>query len=245
MLGIVRGLTHLIIFDTRFFDMKTTLTILAALVFGLAAKADFISYTNSLSASPTDWTQNIGLRKFNPALGTLDSIQVTIQSGMTTVLQVTNYSHSASEGTAITQLKLNLSTGSYSLFDATHPALTLLSPDFDYTLSGSSATSSGSLYSFGSVTGKLLTDSPTLSAFAGSGSVSISVSTSTLTYLANDGGNTASSQTTSASLGAIVTYGFTSATFPPAPTPEPSTLALLGAGLAGLTGWAGRRSVRK
>jgi len=50
MLGIVRGLTHLIIFDTRFFDMKTTLTILAALVFGLAAKADFISYTNSLSA---------------------------------------------------------------------------------------------------------------------------------------------------------------------------------------------------
>ena len=214
-------------------------------MFGLVAKADSISYTNSYSAALTDWTKDISLQKFNPALGTLDSIQVTIQSGMSTVLAVTNFDLTSSDGTAVTQLKINLSTGSYNLFAVNRPALTLLSPDFNYTLPSGGSFNSGTLTTFGSVTGYLVTDSRTLSAFTGVGAVSVSSSTDTRTYLSNDGGNTASSQSTSASLSAIVTYGFTDASFPPAPTPEPSTLALLGAGLAGLTGWVGRRAAKK
>ena len=103
-------------------------------MFGLAAQADFISYTNIYSPAQTDWTNTVSLHRFSPVLGTLDSIQVTVESGMTTVLSVTNFGNSASDGTAITQLKVYLPSGTYNLFSGS-PVLNYISQDFNYSLS--------------------------------------------------------------------------------------------------------------
>ena len=220
--------------------VKKTAAILVAVMFGLAAQAGFISYTNVYSPAQTDWTNTVSLHRFSPALGTLDSIQVTVESGMTTVLSVTNFGNSASDGTAITQLKVYLPSGTYNLFSGS-PVLNYISQDFNYSLSAGGGVISSPIGGYASAVGNLITDPTTLSAFTGGGSVQLTGSTATRTFLSNSGGNTASSQATTANIGTIITYQYTA--FPPTPVPEPGTIALVGVGLAGL-GWR-RRIVRK
>jgi hypothetical protein len=71
----------------------------------------------------------------------------------------------------------------------------------------------------------------------GTGSpVLLGVNTGTTTQTINSGGNTGSSQVTVAGLTDIVTYTYA------APTPEPSTFAMIGSGLAGLGLMIRRRS---
>ena len=210
--------------------MKKRLTIFAAAVVGLSSQGGLLSYTNSIGFTLTDWTNAVALARFNPALGTLNSLQITVKSDLSTVLSVQNASVSPSSGTAITQLKQYLLTGSYGLF-TNSPVLYYAGPDFNYTLAGGDSVSSGQLTSSETLAGNLVTDPAVLGDFTGAGFVNFTAYTSTRTFLSNDGGNTGASQTTTSDFTAVITYDFTAA-----PVPEPSVMAFCGMGLAGLFG---------
>jgi hypothetical protein len=209
--------------------MKKWLLIFAVSVFEFASKANSISYTNNIGETLTDWTNTVSLEQFNPAIGTLNSVQITVQSDLDTTLTVQNVSPTSSSGSAITQLKQYLQTGSFTFF-TNALVLDYASPDFEYTLPSFQVLSSGDLLANYSVTSNPLTDNSTLTAFTGTSFVDFTTYTFARSFLANTGGNTGAGQTTQSDLHTIVIYGFT-----PYPTPEPSVLALCGFGLAAIS----------
>jgi hypothetical protein len=74
-----------------------------------------------------------------------------------------------------------------------------------------------------------LTQPSLLSEFTGSGNITLNAGTSTLAYTSDTTGDTDASQSSEASLTGDVTYNYD-----PTPTPEPSTFALMVAGLSAL-----------
>ena len=57
-------------------------------IFG-TVKADSISYTNSVSGL-IDWTKQLGLTQFNPSLGDLQSVTVSLSAGLNSTFTITN-----------------------------------------------------------------------------------------------------------------------------------------------------------
>ena len=216
-----------VVVESKIQSMKKWL-IMLLLVSGLSCQAGTVSYTNSIASTLTDWTNSLPLAQFDPALGNLVSIQVSVTSDLATSLNVQNNSVSPSSGTAITQLKQYLSTGTYALFGGS-PVLDYASPDFNYDIGGNDFIISGLLTSSASAAGNLVTDSATLADFTGTGYMNFTAYTFTRTFLSNLGGNTGASQTTTSDFTAVITYDFSAA-----PVPEPSILAFGGMGIAGL-----------
>jgi len=208
--------------------MRKCLFIFAAMGLGFVSQAGSVSYTNNIPETLTDWTNTVALTQFNPTLGVLASVQISVQSDLDTTLTVQNVSPSSSSGSAITQLKQYLQTGSFGFF-ANSPVLDYASPEFDYTLPSNGKLVSDNLQSSFVATSPALMDDSTLTAFTGTGLVDFTTYTSTRSFLSNSGGNTGAKQVTSSDLQAVVIYSFN-----PYPVPEPSVVALGGFGLAAL-----------
>jgi hypothetical protein len=214
--------------------------ILAIATFGLLglaleAPANTVSYTTTLGSSLTDWSQPLALQQFNPSWGTLDSIEISLSSGMTTVLTVTNGSPSPSYGHANTELQVFIGTsaiGNYDLFGTSGGAvLDYTSGSYTYATAGAQLAPGGSVTS-GVKTGSsssdsgVLTDASLLSYFIGTGSVDLTGDTTTYAGVYWTGGNATATQVTDAGLTGTVIYVYT--------VPEPSTLTMLGGGLTSL-----------
>jgi len=232
--------------------MKKTLIIATLGIAAMCAKADStISYTNAISSTLTDWSQNLALTKFNTSLGTLDSVEIYLNTSFATTLNVTNTGSSASSGTASTVFTITvnpsaLGTTETALFGGS-PTMSFNSQAYSYSLSAGAGTSTGvlgidttstrSYTPYYTADSGLITSGSVFTDLQGTGVVDLLSTTHTTTDTVNSGGNTSSSQVTDAGLTAVVVYDYTAA-----PTPEPSTVAMIGTGLAGLGFMFRRRS---
>ncbi len=210
--------------------MKQLTSFLAAGVFLAACATSSLAQTSGpfttstpIAATLTDWSNTLLFPQFNPALGTLDSVELNLSSTLTTTLTINNTSpDSASSGTANTWVEITVQ----DLGDNLTAPFSVYSASYGYSLGAESGTSSGLLTGNGG-SDLTYTSGAILTEFTGGGNISLNASTYTQTLLANTGGNTDASQITDAALTGTVTYTYTA-------VPEPSTFGLLALGLSAL-----------
>jgi len=184
--------------------------------------------------TPTDWTSSLTFAKFNPALGTLTSVQLGIVGSFQTTLTVTNNSpDTPSSGTAKTEVDFTVQDGGLNLVA---PDPMVLNAPFSYSLAPLDTITSGLLTASGPAS-HIYTSAPVLTEFTGGGNIILSATTFTQTLLSNTGGNTSASQVTSAALTGKVTYNYV-------PAPEPGTLVSLGIGAVSLLAFGRMRRRR-
>jgi hypothetical protein len=199
--------------------------------------ATIVSQTESFSAL-TDWgttppnpsfapTQIINFAGFNPSLGTLNSITVTITDSVNGVVNLKNNGTGASGSTNVTGSLLNTLKYSYPTF-AQH-TITLASTSYSTTLAAGA--SSGAQPVSGSTTKNAVVTSG-LAAFETAWAVTAG-DLGQLTIGSGNGNGTAT-YTDTGSVTIVAAYNYTPGTPPPPPVPEPATLSILGAGLTGL-----------
>ncbi len=215
-----------ILMESKMFTKSLVLTAAFVLVFPCLAGASYLTSgpfttTTPIGYTPTDWVGTLAFPQFNPALGTLVEVDLTVTGAMTTQLTITNNSDSASSGTANTQLVMTVQDAGLNL---NAPEINMIGPTFGYSLAANTSVISGVLTANNSDT-EYYTISSILAEFTGLGSEVLNASTFTQTLLANTGGNTAAAQVTDASLTGSVLYYY---------IPEPATLTLLGMGAIAL-----------
>jgi len=160
----------------------------------------------------------LAFQKFNPALGTLNSVQIDLSGSLSTVLTITNSSPEGSSGTAKTEVQFTVQDSGSNLID---PVIDIMSSNYSYNLGAGQSITSGTLTKSGT-SSDLYTAGAIKAEFTGTGNVLLNASTFTQTWLTNTGGNTYANQVTNALLTGTVIYDYT--------VPEPATIVLLGLG---------------
>ena len=232
----------------------------AALCAAGAANATTISYTLGNPVNhQTDVNQNLTVTLFDPGLGTLTGVQFNLVAGLSSVFSITAGSSGAT--TAYGEIQFTDSLKDPDLVTLFSRSNTILSSQVYTTLSPNQTVTSptatlnlatgitgdntqANTLGFSDLTG---TDAALIGDFTGTGAgqtSSMAYSTTTATLAGYTGGNASTTQTTYVTLSGSVIYTYTPEAPPPPPgVPEPMTLSVLGAGLAGLAALRRRRRV--
>jgi hypothetical protein len=219
----------------------TLLTLsVAALAFVVAtpaAYADTETFNGTIAGTSTNFTGSTGsVAQFDPSLGTLNSVSISLNGSGTTIVTATALNPSSPTGFTLLETTLSLLLTDPTDVDvntlqsmAGGPAVSNLNP---LTVIFGTPYSSGTDPLGGTAGSQLLTSN--LSSFVGLGNVTFDLAGAASTTTSFSGGDFTAGQSTIAGAGISVTYNFTSG--PPPTVPEPGTLTLFGTGLLGLAG---------
>jgi hypothetical protein len=194
--------------------------IVATLLLSASCFAASITETATLPLTPTDFSDlPLAIAQFNPALGTLDSLTITVTGTTTGTATITN--NSSITGTYTDAIFTMLTVD-----DPTKTPILGASPAFPVNVTIASGSTVTTPTSTGSATNTITTNTG-LSTYLGTGSVDFFVSGSGAATIT---GPTpfSISQITDAGATLSVTYNYA------AVVPEPSTLALCGLSLIGI-----------
>jgi len=221
---------------------RIALAAATVLVASTAAQAATVSYgTTPVSTSTlttglqtTNFTSSITLPKFNTALGTLTSVAIDFAGSVTSTIRFESLDASASTVTGTAAATVTLTRPNASQLAVILPTNTRSATEaaFDGVIDFGGA--SGDIFSnvSGTVTAPTatLTSASDLALFSGAGSIVLPV-TGTGSSTITGPGNVVSQINTQASGSAFVVYTYAAAL---TSIPEPASMALLGASLAGL-----------
>jgi hypothetical protein len=217
---------------------------LSALILGAAlcagAQAATVSYDFTKAPELTDINQTGQLSYFNAALGTLTGVDITLSSGETMALTLSNNATSAKTAGATAFTYMSFSS-SLAALDAVISPTTL---DLVTNTGGSVSIAANGSHTWSPLTANGQLDynlDSILASFIGTGSFGVSCASDSAILISGGGGNVSSSQVTNAFCGASITYTYDMA--PPTPTPEPASMALVGLVLIGVA--ASRRKSRQ
>lgn len=216
--------------------MKSFATFLAGTALALCANAATVSFnfgSPTLGLQTTEINQSGVLGLFNSSLGTLTGVSFSVSGAESTSLSLTNGARGPQTTTAFSTVELTFG----STLGALNVLLLNANPFILSASPGSVTLAAGTTQSFGPLTNSFTNTPVNVSGIQGSfanvGGGTFNVGCTSLSGLSlrGGGGNISSTQATQAACGAQVVYTFT-------PTvnrvPEPGSLALFGAALAGL-----------
>jgi hypothetical protein len=224
------------------FYLVAMVAVIALCGVGTAQASGFT--TNFTTSTPigstlTDWTNNLTFPKFQSAWasgGTLTQVDITISSSLDTYFAITNNSPSNSIGTVQTKITISISDpGNLLAFTNVNPWIDKLFPSSGNTWNLTSGTGTNlGTFTSSAAGAETYTDGGVMSEFTGAGNILLSGATHTVTYEEFTGGNVDINQKTHASLTGTIEYW--------AVIPEPSTVLLVGLGLAAVAWRLRRRS---
>jgi hypothetical protein len=201
-----------------------------------------ITTSTPIGSTLTDWTQSFSFPKYQTAWsggGTLTQIDFTVSSSLDTYFSITNSSPAISTGILVkTEITISIKDPSLLLaFTNLNPWVDSILPStsFGWILAPGAITNLGTYTSTASGIIKTYTDAGVMSEFTGIGSILLPANAHAETLESYAGGNVDIAQITHASLTGSITYWATT-------IPEPSTVLLVGLGLAAVAWRLRRRS---
>ncbi len=208
-----------------------------------AATAATISYgvvppgpAISVPLTTTNFNSTVTVPKFNTALGTLQSVQFSLNGTVVSTIKFESLDNAPSTITGTAQATVTLTRPDSSTLVAVIPSNTRSAPQtaFDgfIDFGGTSGDTFAGLTGSTLATSPVLTSSADLTLFSGGPGSTITLPVSAAgSSSASGSGNLVVQINTQAAADVTVTYTFDA---PVTRVPEPATLALLGAGLAGV-----------
>jgi len=200
------------------------------------ANATYIIQTVNLPTQSTNWASVISINKFDPNLGTLNSIKFEIDGYVSGTSRFENLGPSPSTVTTTLKAVINLKRADNSLIAQVAPAVVKVdnATGFDGTIDfgGTSGRTHSGLLGSASATKTSPPPASDLVLFTGPGTINLKVD-ATGSSSGSGSGNVIYWFTTFAAADVKVTYDYT----PPYVVPEPSTLLLIGSGMASIFGF--------
>lgn len=206
--------------------MKNILIACATLAFASASTfAATVSYSSTFPSTQTDFSSPLAIQQFDPTLGSLTSLSITLAGSATGTGTLKN------NNTTTKSYTVNLAND-LTLTDPLSNTLAEILPLFSASISvaGNGGTGTASGTGTATVT-NAYSDVPTLLEFTGVGSLSANIAGSGASGFSG-ASNTNFSATTASGGTVSITYNYTPTVV--TGTPEPATMGLLGSALLGL-----------